>query len=205
MTQSDSSLAPGPVFTKPDRAGRRSRLREFQGQLVERMQAARTGVDTRVNRLGVMVGDTRWLVSLQHAGEIVPVSAITPVPLTRDWFLGLTNIRGNLISVIDLARFHGGKMTTIDKDCRILSFAPGLSSHSAILVSRVMGLRNIAEMTLQAGEAEEAGEAGETAAEVDEAEAAWAAQRYVDNESQVWTGLDLSLIVQDARFLHVGL
>lgn len=192
MTQSTSDIAPDKVFKKPDTAGRRTRLREFQAQLVERMQAARSGMDTRSNQLGVMIGRNRWLLSLQEAGEIVSVGTITQVPLTHDWFLGLTNIRGNLISVIDFARFQGEAPTLIDKDSRIVAFAPALSFNSGLLVSRVMGLRNVAEMKLHS----------DTSA-VDEG--APRAQCYVDNESQVWTELNLSLVVQDPQFLHVGL
>jgi twitching motility protein PilI len=192
MTQSTSDIVSDKIFKKPDTVGRRTRLREFQAQLVERMQAARSGVDARVNQLGVMIGQNRWLLSLQEAGEIVSVGAITQVPLTQDWFLGLANIRGNLISVIDFARFQGQAPSQIDKDCRIVAFAPGLSFNSGLLVSRVMGLRNVAEMELQDGNPS-----------VDATP--WATQRYVDSESQVWTELNLSLVVQDPQFLHVGL
>jgi twitching motility protein PilI len=156
------------------------------------MQAARSGVDARVNQLGVMIGQTRCLLNLQEAGEIVAVSGITPVPLTQDWFLGLSNIRGHLISVIDFARFQGQPASTIDKDCRIIAFAPALSFNSGLLVSRVMGLRNLAEMEVQAGNPVNSG-------------TPWLTQRYVDHESQVWTELNLSLVVQDPQFLHVGL
>jgi twitching motility protein PilI len=192
MTQSTSDLATDKVLKKPDTVGRRTRLREFQAQLVERMQAARSGVDTRANQLGVMIGRNRWLLNLQEAGEIVSVGGITQVPLTQDWFLGLTNIRGNLISVIDFARFQGHAPTPIDKDSRIVAFAPALSFNSGLLVSRVMGLRNVAEMEVHS-DAATADSGG------------WMAQRYVDNESQVWTELNLSLVVQDPKFLHVGL
>jgi twitching motility protein PilI len=192
MSQSTLNVASDKVFQKPDTIGRRTRLREFQAQLVERMQAARSGVDTRVNQLGVMIGQTRCLLNLQEAGEIVAVSGITPVPLTQDWFLGLSNIRGHLISVIDFARFQGQPASTIDKDCRIIAFAPALSFNSGLLVSRVMGLRNLAEMEVQAGNPVNSG-------------TPWLTQRYVDHESQVWTELNLSLVVQDPQFLHVGL
>lgn len=192
MTQSTSDIVSDKIFKKPDTVGRRTRLREFQAQLVERMQAARSGVDARVNQLGVMIGHNRWLLNLQEAGEIVSVGAITQVPLTQDWFLGLANIRGNLISVIDFARFQGQALSQLEKDCRIVAFAPGLSFNSGLLVSRVMGLRNVAEMELQLDNLP--------------ADAApWATRRYIDNESQVWTELSLSLIVQDPQFLHVGL
>lgn len=192
MTQFTSDRVSEKVFKKPDSVGRRTRLREFQAQLVERMQAARSGMDAHTNQLGVMIGPNRWLLSLKEAGEIVSVGTITQVPLTYDWFLGLTNIRGNLISVVDFARFQGQAPTPIDKDSRIVAFAPALSFNSGLLVSRVMGLRNMAEMKPHSDSP--AVEGG-----------AWAAQRYVDSDSQVWTELNLSLVVQDPQFLHVGL
>lgn len=185
-------LPSGTALPESDSAGRRTRLREFQTKLVERMQAATSGVATQASKLGVMIGQTRWLLSLQEAGEIVSVGQITKVPLTQDWFLGLTNIRGNLVSVIDLANFRGMAPTPVDKESRIVAFAPTLSFNSGLLVSRVMGLRNVAEMDLQQGD--------DAVSDVP-----WATKRYLDRDSQVWTELDLSLIVQDPQFLHVGI
>lgn len=176
---------------KSDIAARRTRLREFQAQLVERMQTARSGADVRVNQLGVLIGEQRWLLNLQTAGEIVAVGAISAVPLTQPWFLGLTNIRGNLISVIDFARFQGQGATTIDKDSRIVAFGPALAFNSGLLVTRVLGLRNVAEM--------------QPHGDSDEAATPWASKRYLDQESQVWTELDLSSVIQNPQFLHVGL
>lgn len=191
MTQRNSDLMPQSFVKKPDIGARHIRLREFQAQLVERMQAARSGAQEHASRLGVMIGQTRWLLNLQEAGEIVSVGPITEVPLTQGWFLGLTNIRGNLISVIDFANFQGMAPTPIDKESRIVAFTPGLSFNCGLLVSRVMGLRNVSDM--------------EQHAEADANFTPWAAQRYVDRESQMWTEINLSLIVQDPKFLHIGL
>ncbi len=191
MSQPTSDLHTEKVFVKTDIATRRTRLREFQAQLVERMQTARSGEDTRVNQLGVMIGGSRCLLNLQAAGEIVSVGTITGVPLTQPWFLGLTNIRGNLISVIDFAQFQGHAPTPIDKDSRIVAFSPSLSFNSGLLVSRVLGLHNVAEMEQQS--------------DVQNEFAPWAGKRYLDRESQVWTELDLSLVIQNPQFLHVGL
>lgn len=192
MTRSTTDFAASPAVNAPESGSRRTRLREFQAQLVERMQAAASGAQTQARQLGVMIGGTRWLLNLQEAGEIVSVGSVTEVPLTQPWFLGLTNIRGNLISVVDLAGFRGEEPTPINKESRIVAFAPSLSFNSGLLVSRVMGLRNVDEM--------EAVQAGATAAT-----APWAAKQYLDQESSVWTELDLSLIVQDPQFLQVGL
>lgn len=170
---------------------RRSRLREFQSQLVERMQAASSGAQVHARQLGVMIGQSRWLLNLREAGEIVSVSTMTKVPLTRDWFVGVTNIRGNLVCVVDIARFSGLPITPIDKESRIVAFGPSLSFNGGLLVSRVLGLRNIAEM--------------EVHTDTSQSDASWARQRYRDRNSHIWTELNLSLIVQDPQFLHIGL
>ena len=191
MTQSTPDSQSGSFSHKPDRAARRTRLREFQAQLLERMQHARTGTDTRVNQLGVMVGQNHCLLDLQQVSEIMSVGVITKVPLTQDWYLGLSNMRGNLISVIDLSRFQGGSRSLIEQESRIVAFAPSLSFNCGLLVSRVVGLRNLAEM--------DPGEAPTDTV------SPWSTQYYRDRESAVWTQLDLSLMVQDPRFLHIGL
>ena len=188
----DTSAAPARApQASPDRAARRARMRDFQTHLVDRMHAARSGVDTHVNQLAVIIGGSRFLLDLTQAGEITTVGAITRVPLTADWFLGLSNLRGNLISVVDLARFQGLDPAVIDKDSRIVAFAPALGFNCGLLVSRVLGLRNIAGMTLK-----------NSAPDADTPP--WLARHHVDQEAQEWTELDLSLITQDSRFLHVG-
>jgi|SRR6478672_3849561 len=191
MSQTNSELLPKTAFSKPDAGARRTRLREFQAQLVERMQAVRSGAQEHVSQLGVMIGQRRCLLNLQEAGEIVSVGSITKVPLTQDWFLGLTNVRGNLISVVDLAGFEGQAPTAVDKESRIVAFSSSLSFNCGLLVSRVMGLRNVSEMERQPAPESNA--------------AQWLAGRYIDRESQVWTELNLSIIVQDPQFLQVGL
>jgi twitching motility protein PilI len=175
----------------PDRAARRARMRDFQAHLVDRMHAARSGADAHVNQLAVVIGGRRFLLDLTQAGEITTVGAITRVPLTADWFLGLSNLRGNLISVVDMARFQGQDATVIEKDCRVVAFAPVLGFNCGLLVSRVLGLRSSADMTLK-----------NLAPAADNP--AWMTRQYVDQDAQDWAELDLSLITQDPRFLHVA-
>ena len=207
------------TYTKPDPAARRLRMRDFQTRLVDRMQAARGGSDVRAGQLGVLIGGTRWLFDLQQAGEIVAVGSLTTVPLTQPWFLGLTNMRGNLISVVDFARFQGGPPTQIDKQSRIIAFAPSLGFNGGLLVSRVLGLRNIADMQVEVGDVKESGagqsaDSGGTAGNGDQALALRPGsndpdrrvrlQRYVDRDRDVWQVLDLAAVTRNPRFLHVG-
>ena len=72
---------------------------------------------------------------------------IVPVPLTRDWFLGVTNVRGSLFTVVDLRRFAGDGVTEMTKETRLLSLAPSLGFNVTLVVSKMLGLRNTASMT----------------------------------------------------------
>jgi twitching motility protein PilI len=191
MNDHDSDFAPGAVIAKPDPGARRTRLREFQARLVERMQAARSGEQQHASQLGVVIGQNRWLLDLQEAGEIISVGAIAKVPLTQSWFLGLITNRGNLISVVDFAAYLGEPATHIDKECRIVSLAPSLSFNSGLLVSRIMGLRNMAGMQPRPAP--------------QDSSPPWLRNRYLDQDGQVWTELSLSAIIQEPQFLHVGL
>ena len=194
-TSTNDASATERKFSKPDPAARRLRMREFQTRLVDRMQAARGGIDVRAGQLGVLIGTTRYLFDLTQAGEIVAVGVITRVPLTQPWFLGLTNIRGNLISVVDFSRFNGGPTTVLDKQCRIIAFAPGLAFNGGLLVSRVLGLRNIADMQPHGAA---------LINESDDGERRNKAAYYIDKEQEVWHVLDLMAVTRNPQFLQVG-
>lgn len=174
----------------PSGAERRSRLRQYQVTLLERMQAAKAGTGNAGRELGVLLGGRRCLLDLTQVGEIVPFQAVTAVPLSQDWYRGLANIRGNLVGVIDLARYMGEAGSQPGPDSRLVTFATHLGFNCAILAGRVLGLRNLDEMVEQA---------------TDSGQPAWGSQQFNDREGQQWTRLDLAELVREARFLQIGL
>jgi twitching motility protein PilI len=82
-------------------------LRAFQQELAARL-AAKTTQQVEQSRLGLACAGRQWLIRLADAGEVIAVPTLATVPLTRPWYLGISNIRGNLYSVIDFAGFHRG-------------------------------------------------------------------------------------------------
>jgi len=170
---------------------RRSRLRQYQVQLLERMQAVRSGEAVGGRELGVMVGGRLCLLDLTQISEIVPLQPATPVPLTQDWYLGLVNLRGNLTGVIDLARYQGlGGGEAAPAERRLISFAPALGFNCALLVERVLGLRKLADME-------------ETPAA--DGAPAWCQQQFREADGQQWSRIDLTQLVREPRFVQVGL
>jgi twitching motility protein PilI len=174
---------------------RRERLREFQSGLAERLRRAQSA-PLASNRLGIQIGHRRLLVNLADAGEILAVPEITPVPLTKPWYRGLANVRGNLLSVVDLSLFAGGPATVIDKDSRVLAIAAELKFATGILVSRMLGLRSAADLTQVADEG--------AAVTGPDLFAPWLRSHLVDAQRGRWHELDLEALTRDERFIQVG-
>src|SRR3954449_12498789 len=116
-------------------------LREYQLSLSERLQSAAAG--TRVaSKLGLRAGGEAWLVDLKEAGEVIPVPDISPVPLARQWFKGVANVRGNLYSVSDLGALLGQHSTPLSDHARLLLVADRFRAGAALLIESSLGLRN---------------------------------------------------------------
>ncbi|TWI64208.1 twitching motility protein PilI [Pseudoduganella lurida] len=168
---------------------RRSRLRQYQVQLLERMQAAQGAAPAAGRELGVLVGARHCLLDLTQIGEIVPQQAIAPVPLTQPWYLGLANLRGSLTGVVDLARYLGDAPALPGPETRLLTFSATLGLPCALQATRVLGLRRLDDMQPAAATADDP---------------AWCAGRHADADGQAWLRLDLALLVREARFLQIG-
>jgi twitching motility protein PilI len=98
---------------------------------------------------GVMfyIGDSRFVAPLSAVKEILNFPAtLTQVPGTRPWMLGVANVRGSLISVIDLQLFLIGRKTRRGRRSRILVFDMG-DSYTSVLVGEVVGMRHFAKET----------------------------------------------------------
>ena len=55
------------------------------------------------------LGDTRLACNIARISEILPCPQSTPVPGAKPWIVGLANVRGELLTVIDLVHFLSGQ------------------------------------------------------------------------------------------------
>jgi twitching motility protein PilI len=164
----------------------RTSLQDYQRELSERLRSAEGG-GVNASMLGLQVDDEAWLVDLREAGEVLPVPPITPLPLTRPWFKGVTNIRGNLYSVVDFPAFLQKRPVVHGDQARLLLFGDRFRLGASLLVDRSLGLRNPAQLERQQAELP-----------------AWVRTQYVDAEGRVWRELDLAQLAQHPDFLGVG-
>ena len=161
-------------------------LRDYQRALVERLRSA--GGGSIASKLGMQVGRESWLVDLADAGEVIPVPAITPVPLARAWFKGVANVRGNLYSVSDLGALLGLLPTPMTDHARLLLVAERFRAGAALLIESSLGLRNAEDLKHRSGEAAQR----------------WVRAHYEDADGQHWKELDVAALIQDEAFLEVS-
>jgi twitching motility protein PilI len=164
-------------------------LRDLQNRLAERLQAARTEPLAR-SWLAVECGSRGFLFPLREAGEIFAMAPMLPVPHSHHWFLGVSNLRGHLHGVVDLAGFLGVKTVEAGRDqARLVGFNQSFEINCVLLVDRLSGLRGEDELTRDA--------------EDGESRPAFAGARYRDAAARVWQELNLAELAADESFLRI--
>ena len=167
-------------------------LRAFQQELAARL-ASKTAAQVESSRLSLACAGAHWLIRLADAAEVVAVPPLARVPHTRPWFLGVANLRGNLYSVVDFARFLGRTAepgTASAAQSRLVVFGSRTGElRAGIVVQRVLGLRNITELA--------PGVAPESAP-------AWFGECWIDAEGMRFQEIDLRKLAHDPAFLQAG-
>lgn len=161
---------------------KRFNLREYQQQVLDRLQE-RASAETQASTLGVRIGNTFWLVDMTDISEVMPTPPLTIVPLTKPWYCGVANVRGNLYSIIDSGAYLNDEIISQEAQNRVLLIGQRFAFNAGLLVSRVLGLRNMHDwQQIEVGN------------EI----------RYQDSNGQQWRKFDIKSLLQQPEFLQIG-
>lgn len=90
------------------------------------------------------VADTEYAFPLHAVREIGRPPVATPLPGGPDWLVGVANIRGGIVSMVDLRAFLDEPPGPAAADRRLLVVtAPGGDLTAGLLVDRVRGIQSI--------------------------------------------------------------
>lgn len=103
-------------------------------------------------RLGVEV----YALDARYVFDIRPAEQVTPVPRTPTWVAGVVNVRGRIISVIDLQQYLGLPIPETAEEAheRYLLVVETAAMELALLADEVLAVKSVPESQIQ--------EAGET-------------------------------------------
>ncbi|MBI9108376.1 MAG: purine-binding chemotaxis protein CheW [Spirochaetales bacterium] len=104
--------------------------------------AGEEGADTRIWVVEFVLAKERYGIEPDFVRDVFPVKILTPLPGTPAFVLGITNMRGEILSVIDLKRFFDIPDVGIGDRAKVLV----LESETMVfgfLVDSVIGTRSI--------------------------------------------------------------
>lgn len=162
-------------------------LRDYQSSILERIESVKNAYDmTSAGYLGVVIGDKNVLVDLKEITETLPMVEIHPIPLVKPWFLGVSNVRGVLYAINDMAHLIDHNFTKPSSSSRLLLMGESVAANVAFLVDRLIGLRSLNALKKHDEEVQNS--------------ICLKAETYKDDENRVWHVLDCVKLVQSKEF-----
>lgn len=97
--------------------------------------------------VGYRIGQRRLASEFGEVREILSMPPVTPVPGSQPWMLGVANVRGSLLPIVDLKQFLEGERTVVHEKLRVLLVRqPG--GDVAVLIDELYGQRSFTEQQL---------------------------------------------------------
>lgn len=120
------------------------------------LTASFSPVDAAVDEKYVIffLNEEIYAVSAKYVTEVIVPPSLTPLPKTPEWFSGIANLRGNIISVIDLPRFWNKKNFSPSPKSKLIllnskngdsQVAFGVDKLSEIIVLPSSNIQSVAE------------------------------------------------------------
>jgi len=122
-------------------------LREIDRRARAAAQGQPESVATGPEWVGVAfrLGGEAFLLAREETREVLAYpAAVTRIPGARSWIRGLSNVRGQLLPVIDLRAFLGSGATAVTRTSRVL-VANHREIPAGLVVDEVMGFRRFFE------------------------------------------------------------
>lgn len=96
-----------------------------------------------------LLAEERYGISAAHVREVRPLLELTPVPCTPGYVLGIIDVRGEFISVIDIKKFFNLAEQGLSDLNKVIVLASGDMTFG-ILVDTIVSVRDIDRAALQA-------------------------------------------------------
>lgn len=91
--------------------------------------------------IGYQLGGVRLVSAMGEVREVLQVPRFTALPGVNDWMLGIANVRGRLLPVVDVHRYLGIEATLPQSQARLLVVeAEGLTA--GLMVEASLGIQH---------------------------------------------------------------
>ena len=171
-----------------------TQLRRYDERFQQLARALPTGAaaaGTVWRGIAFRIGNARLTSSMEQVREVLTDPLISRVPGSKPWVRGLANVRGRLVTVVDLPFFLKMERAAIARGMRALLVESGDLS-VGLLVDQVYGARQFAEA-----------DRSDELHDIPDALRPYVSSRMTASEES-WDVLDLSRILADPAFLNAA-
>ena len=99
--------------------------------------------------IGFRLFGRTYIAPFTQVDEILYTPDCTKVPGVKGWVNGIANIRGRLMTVVDLGAFFEGRPSMSSRSARVLGIKDG-DLYSGAIVEEVLGMHSFAHNEFQA-------------------------------------------------------
>ena len=154
---------------------------------------AQQDVAPRWSGVGFACLGFNFVIPMGQVKEMMEVPTSTKLPGVHNWVVGLSNVRGRLLPLFDLARFIGGHLNKHRKSHRVLVLETD-ALYSGLIVDRSFGMQHFANDTY----AQYKGEAPDKLKR-------YITGSYLDDNGEIWGVFDMNLLADDSEFINAAI
>lgn len=145
------------------------------------------------NGIGFTIADMHFVAGMGSISEILHMPKFTTIPGVKGWMLGVANVRGRLLPIMDLARFFRLNHSSYkSRDRRVLVVEQG-EILSGFIVDSVLGMQYFSAESFQPGDP----------VNLEQAIQPYVKGAYRKNDVQ-WNVFDTYVLTDDSSFLDVA-
>ncbi len=142
--------------------------------------------------VGFRVGDARLIAAMSDVKEILDIPEYTIVPGVKSWVVGVANVRGSLLPILDMKSYLLGEDMKQRKRGRVIVINYK-GFNTGLIVDEIYGMRHFRESDVTA----------------DIPEVPKDILPYVDRtfrqDEECWPVFDFNELEQDERFAHAAI
>lgn len=102
----------------------------------------KAGAEEYIEVVEFLLAHERYAVSSEYVREIYPLNELTPLPCTPRFVLGIVNVRGQILSVIDIKKFFDLPEKGLTDLNKVIILHSG-DMEFGILADSIVGVRNL--------------------------------------------------------------
>jgi len=153
---------------------------------------ARQDAAPRWSGIGFSILGQKFVTPMSHVSEMMDVPDSTRLPGVHPWVIGLSNVRGRLLPLFDLAHFLGGVAKGNKKNHRVLVLETD-ELYSGIVVDMAFGMQHFTSDSFE-----------QCDVPLDGSLQGFIEGAYRDVDGNAWPVFSMAKLAADARFRNAA-